>query len=53
MYVPPVVVLDYETALLDGTPSVDYFREDFRVISAAAAWRRVPPVGRLNQGGVP
>lgn len=40
MYVPPVVVLDYETALTDGTPSVDYFREDFRVVSAAAAWRR-------------
>jgi hypothetical protein len=36
---PEVVALDYETALLDGTPSVEYYRDDFRVTSAAVAWR--------------
>jgi hypothetical protein len=35
---PSIVALDYETALLDGTPSVEYYRPDFRVTSAAAAW---------------
>lgn len=40
MYVPPVIVLDYETALTSGVPSVDYFRGDFRAVSAAFAWRR-------------
>lgn len=38
-YVPSIVAFDVETALTDGTPSVDYFRGDFRVISAAFAWR--------------
>jgi len=33
------VVMDYETALLDGTPSLDYYREDFRVVSTAFSWR--------------
>lgn len=39
LFKPTVVVMDFETALTDGTPSVDYYREDFRVISAAFAWR--------------
>jgi len=40
MFVPAFIVMDFETALTDGMPSVDYFREDFRAISAAFAWRR-------------
>lgn len=39
MFTPAIVAIDYETSLTDGTPSVDYFREDFRVVSAALAWR--------------
>ena len=35
---PGIVALDYETALTDGTPSVEYYRDDFRVTSAALAW---------------
>lgn len=35
---PLVVALDYETALLDGTPSVEYYRDDFRVVSASFSW---------------
>jgi hypothetical protein len=35
---PEVIVMDYETALLDGTPSTEYYRKDFRIISAAFAW---------------
>lgn len=31
------LVVDYETALIDGTPSVEYWRDDFRVVSAAIA----------------
>lgn len=34
-----VIALDFETALLDGSPSVEYYRKDFRAISAAMAWR--------------
>ena len=34
-----ITVMDYETALTDGTPSLDYYRDDFRVLSAAFAWR--------------
>jgi DNA polymerase I-like protein with 3'-5' exonuclease and polymerase domains len=33
-----VVAIDWETALLDGSPSVEFYREDFRIISAAMAW---------------
>ena len=39
MYRPDVIVLDFETALTDGTPSTEYYREDFRAVSAAFAWR--------------
>jgi hypothetical protein len=38
MFKPSLIAMDYETALTDGTPSVEYYREDFRVISAAFAW---------------
>jgi hypothetical protein len=38
MYRPDVIVLDFETALTDGTPSVEYYRDDFRAVSAAFAW---------------
>lgn len=38
MFKPNVVVIDYETALLSGEPSVDYHRPDFRAVSAAFAW---------------
>jgi len=34
------VVLDYETNLLDGTPSVEFYRPDFRATSCAFAWRK-------------
>jgi hypothetical protein len=40
MYKPSVIILDYETALTSGVPSVDYYRGDFRAVSAAFAWRR-------------
>ena len=33
-----VVSCDFETALTNGTPSVEFYREDFRIISAAMAW---------------
>jgi DNA polymerase I-like protein with 3'-5' exonuclease and polymerase domains len=32
------IALDFETALLDGTPSVDIHKPDFRAISCAFAW---------------
>ena len=38
MGVPQFIAIDYETALVDGTPSIEFYREDFRVISCAAAW---------------
>ncbi len=38
-YIPKVVFFDYETALLDGTPSTEAYRDDFRVVSTAFAWR--------------
>lgn len=37
-YKPSIIALDYETALLDGTPSIEFYRDDFRAISAAASW---------------
>lgn len=37
-YVPTLLSLDYETALTDGTPSHEYYRDDFRAISLAVAW---------------
>jgi hypothetical protein len=37
-YVPTLLALDYETALTDGTPSHEYYRDDFRAISLAVAW---------------
>jgi len=39
-YVPKVIAFDYETALLDGTPSVEHYRHDFRAISCAFSWYR-------------
>ena len=36
---PKLICLDFETALVDGTPSVDFYRPDFRVISCALSWR--------------
>jgi hypothetical protein len=39
-WLPEAIVLDFESALLNGEPSVEYYREDFRAISAAFAWRR-------------
>lgn len=38
MYRPDVIVLDFETALTDGTPSTEYYRDDFRAVSCAFAW---------------
>lgn len=34
-----VVALDMETALTTGEPSVQFYRDDFRAISCAFAWR--------------
>ena len=36
---PKYVVLDFETALTDGSPSVEMYRPDFRVTSCAFMWR--------------
>ncbi len=38
-YKPAVVAFDVETAYTDGTPALEYYRPDFRVTSAAFAWR--------------
>lgn len=37
-YKPSIIAFDFESSLLDGTPSVEFYRDDFRAISAAAAW---------------
>lgn len=37
-YVPSLLAADFETSLTDGTPSHEYYREDFRAISLAVAW---------------
>jgi hypothetical protein len=37
-YVPSLLALDYESALTGGTPSHEYYRDDFRAISLAVAW---------------
>lgn len=34
-----VIALDFETALTTGEPSVQFYRDDFRAISCAYAWR--------------
>lgn len=39
MFQPSIIALDFETSLIDGTPSVDYYREDFKVVSCALAWK--------------
>jgi hypothetical protein len=46
-YKPTVVVVDFETALLDGTASVEAYRDDFRVTACAFAWRGAD--GELKQ----
>lgn len=47
-FVPTVIALDFETALTDGTPSVEYYRDDFRVVSAAFAYRKADgTVGKM------
>lgn len=33
-----VVVIDFETALTSGEPSVDHYRSDFRAVSCGFAW---------------
>ena len=38
MFRPKIVAMDYETALLNGEPSVEYYRSDFVVTSCAFAW---------------
>lgn len=35
---PDLLCADFETALTDGTPSHEYYRDDFRAISLAVAW---------------
>ncbi len=39
MKIPKLVAMDLETHLLDGSPSVDFFRPDFRVQSCALSIR--------------
>ncbi len=38
MFIPIAMAVDLETSLLDGSPSTDYYRGDFRIISMSAAW---------------
>lgn len=38
MFQPNVIAIDFETALLDGSPSTETYRPDFRAISCAFAW---------------
>jgi DNA polymerase I-like protein with 3'-5' exonuclease and polymerase domains len=38
MYKPTFVVADFETALLDGSPSVKFYRPDFRVTTCGFGW---------------
>lgn len=35
---PTHCAFDYETALTNGSPSVEFYRDDFRAISAAFSW---------------
>jgi hypothetical protein len=39
MYTPDFMILDYESALLDGSPSVEFYKDDFRSTMAGWAWR--------------
>ena len=39
MFKPTHVSFDFETALLNGSPSTEAYRPDFRAISCAFAWR--------------
>lgn len=39
MYIPSVMTLDFETALTDGTPTVEMYRKEARVITASFAYR--------------
>ena len=45
------VVLDVETCLLDGSPSLEYYRPDFRAISCAFAWRRGNEIATFHAEG--
>ena len=38
MYKPLSIICDFETALIDGSPSVKYYHPDFRVTMTGAAW---------------
>ena len=38
-YSPAIFAIDFETALTSGEASVEFYREDFRVISCAITWR--------------
>jgi DNA polymerase I-like protein with 3'-5' exonuclease and polymerase domains len=38
MFKPEIVAIDYETGLVDGTPSVDYYRHDFRALTLAISY---------------
>jgi len=38
---PALVVIDYETALLTGEASVEFYRDDFRIDSMAWSYRDV------------
>lgn len=40
---PPIIVFDYETKIIGGGGSVEYYRDDFRVDSCAFSW--------VNEGG--
>lgn len=36
---PALVCLDFETGIVGGEGSVEFFREDFRILSSAVAWQ--------------
>jgi hypothetical protein len=38
-FIPSIIALDFETALWDGSPSIDFFRHDFEITSCAIAYR--------------
>lgn len=45
------IVCDFETQLLDGSPSLEFYREDFRVVSCIFVWRKDGEIKSLYTRG--